>query len=132
MKKVGFFRSIQLKFIIIYILLLIIAVQLIGSYVARELEDRLTGNFEESINNRVEYLSYNLKNAFEEERDEDEDPSLQDDIQDIVGSVDREEVTNLQVVNDVGRVLGANNYSEQDKIGKKTTDEAVVKALSYN
>lgn len=133
MKKVGFFRSIQLKFIIIYILLLLIAVQVIGSYVARELEDRLTSNFEDSVNNRIDYLTYNLKDAFEEEREEDKDePTLQQDIHDIVDSVDPDEITNLQVINDVGRVIGANNYSGQSKVGKKTTDDDVLKALSYD
>ncbi|MGY0694634.1 cell wall metabolism sensor histidine kinase WalK [Virgibacillus sp. FSP13] len=132
MNKVGFFRSIQLKFIIIYILLLLVAVQVIGSYFARELEDQLTTNFEDSVRHRVEYLSYNLKEVFTEDRTEDEtEPSLQQEVQDIVNNVDPEEITKLQVVNKVGRVLGANNYSDQDKIGKKTTGEFVTKAISY-
>src|SRR5699024_7499298 len=54
MKKVKFFCSIQLKFIIIYILLLLIAVQVIGSYVARELEAELLTNFKESTNDRID------------------------------------------------------------------------------
>lgn len=131
MNKVGFFRSIQLKFIIIYILLLVIAVQVIGSYVARELEERLTSNFKESVDNRVEYLSFNLKDAFTEERTEDEtEPTLQEDVQEIVNNIGPEEITSLQVVNNVGRVLGANSYSDQDKIGKKTTGDLITKALS--
>ncbi|MEW9675386.1 cell wall metabolism sensor histidine kinase WalK [Lentibacillus sp. L22] len=131
MNKVGFFRSIQLKFIIIYILLLVVAVQVIGSYVARELEERLTSNFKESVDNRVEYLSFNLKDAFTEERTEDEtEPTLQEDVQEIVNNIGPEEITSLQVVNNVGRVLGANSYSDQDKIGKKTTGDLITKALS--
>ncbi|MEN1966558.1 cell wall metabolism sensor histidine kinase WalK [Lentibacillus sp. N15] len=133
MNKVGFFRSIQLKFIIIYILLLLVAVQVIGSYVARELEERLKDNFKESVNNRVEYLSYNLKDAFTVERTEDDTvPTLQEDVQDIVNNVSPEEITNLLVVNKVGRVIGANNYNDQDKVGKKITDNAITKALSYD
>src|SRR5699024_9500991 len=133
MNKVGFFRSIQLKFIIIYILLLLIAVQVIGSYVARELEDRLTSNFEDSVNNRIDYLTYNLRDAFIKEREEDKDErTLREDIRDLVNSVDPDEITNLQVINDVGRVIGANNYNGQNKVGKKTTDDDVLRALSYN
>src|SRR5699024_6737262 len=72
MKKVGFLHSIQLKFIIIYILLLVIAVQVIGSYVAREVETELLGNFKESVNDRIRLLSYNVEEAFEKERPEDD------------------------------------------------------------
>ena len=61
MKKVGFFRSIQLKFIIIYILLLLVAIQVIGSFFTTELENNLMQNFEKSIEARVELLSYNLE-----------------------------------------------------------------------
>src|SRR5690625_1046012 len=85
MKKVGFFRSIQLKFIIIYILLLIVAVQVIGSYVARELEAELLDNFKDSINDRIDLLGYNLEQAFNKKRSDDPlEPTLQEDIQSIV------------------------------------------------
>ncbi|MTW85740.1 cell wall metabolism sensor histidine kinase WalK [Virgibacillus dakarensis] len=132
MNKVGFFRSIQLKFIIIYILLLLIAVQVIGSYFARELENQLTTNFKESVNKRVEYLSYNLNEAFSGgDKEDGTEPTLQEKVQDIVNNVDPEAITNLQVVNNVGRVMGANNYADKDKIGKKTTDDLITKAISY-
>ncbi|MBT2217257.1 cell wall metabolism sensor histidine kinase WalK [Virgibacillus dakarensis] len=132
MNKVGFFRSIQLKFIIIYILLLLIAVQVIGSYFARELENQLTTNFKDSVNKRVEYLSYNLNEAFSGgDKEDGTEPTLQEKVQDIVNNVDPEAITNLQVVNNVGRVMGANNYADKDKIGKKTTDDLITKAISY-
>src|SRR5690625_6994468 len=83
MKKVGFFRSIQFKFIIIYILLLLIAVQLIGSYFVRELEADLLDAFKGSVSDRVDLLNYNLTDAFNEERSEDEDATtLEEDVQD--------------------------------------------------
>src|SRR5699024_3835971 len=88
-KKVGFFKSIQLKFILIYILLLLIAIQVIGSYVARELETELLDNYKESINDRVDLLGYNLELTFDKDRtDTDEDePSLQEEVQAIVNDV---------------------------------------------
>lgn len=63
MNKVGFFRSIQLKFIIIFILLLLISTQLISAYFARGLENELNDNFEQSINASVEILKVNLTQA---------------------------------------------------------------------
>lgn len=132
MKKVGFFRSIQLKFIIIYILLLLVAIQVIGSYFARQLETELLDNFKVSVNDRMELLSYNLEQAFNEERSEgDDEPTLEEEVQGIVTDVDTETITTLQVINSQSRVIGSNDYLNNDIIGKKTTDDIVQKALKF-
>src|SRR5699024_12690624 len=99
MKKVGFLPSIQLKCIIIYILLLVIAVQVIGSYVAREVETEPLGNFKESVNDRIRTLSYNVVEASEKERPEDdsEEQTVQEDVQNIVNDIERTSPSTIQV-----------------------------------
>ncbi|MBP1971297.1 two-component system sensor histidine kinase VicK [Virgibacillus natechei] len=130
MNKVGFFRSIQLKFIIIYILLLLVAIQVIGSFFTRELEDELINSFEDSVNSRVDLMGYNLEQAFDREReDDDEGPTLLEEIQNIVSDVDTADITNLQVINSQSRILGTNDVFSQDEVGKKTTREMVQSAL---
>lgn len=132
MKKVGFLRSIQLKFIIIYILLLLVAIQVIGSYFARQLEAELLDNFKVSVNDRVELLSYNLEQAFNKERtEEDDEPTLEEEVQEIVTDVDTGTIATLQVVNNQGRVIGSNDYLNNDIIGKKNTDDIIQKALKF-
>src|SRR5690625_487338 len=132
MKKVGFFRSIQLKFIIIYILLLVIAVQVIGSYVARELEAELLDNFKESTNDRIDLLTYNMEEAFTKERTDDpEELTLQEEVQNIVADVDGSGASNIQVLNNQGRVLGTNDFLNQDAIGKKITEPIVQRSIKF-
>lgn len=133
MNKVGFFRSIQLKFIIIYILLLLVAVQIIGSYFAKELETELIDNYVDSVNDRVDLLNYNLTEVFNEDRSEENDsPTLQEDVQKIVTSVNTEVITSLQVINNQNRVIGTNSYLNQENIiGKKITESLVQKALLF-
>jgi len=129
MKKVGFFRSIQLKFILIYILLIILAVQVIGSYVARELEIELLNNHKESVHDRIGLLKYNVEQAFNRERTNDEDePTLQEDVQNSLVDVDSSSL-NIQVINDQGRVLGTNDYSNQNIVGKKISDGIVQRVI---
>lgn len=129
MKKVGFFRSIQLKFILIYVLLIILAVQIIGSYVARELENELLNNYKESIYDRIGLLKYNVEQAFNQKRTEDsEEPTLQQDIQSSLTDVDSGTLT-IQVINDQGRVLATNDYSNQEIVGKKISDGLVQRVI---
>ena len=62
MKKVGF-QSIHLKFVLIYMLLILIAMQVIGVYFVRELEKSLVQGFRDSLT-QTNLLSYNLKQEF--------------------------------------------------------------------
>lgn len=132
MNKVGFFRSIQLKFIIIYILLLILAVQVIGSFFTSRLEDDLTTTFKQSINERVEMLSYNLEQAFIRERSE-EDPSLEQEIQTIIEDVNTDNLaTTIHVYDNQRRILGTNRLDGRSEIGRKTTDIDVKNTLLFD
>ncbi|WP_284140638.1 MULTISPECIES: cell wall metabolism sensor histidine kinase WalK [unclassified Virgibacillus] len=130
MHKVGFFRSIQLKFIIIYILLLLVAIQVIGSYFAGKLEKELTSNFESSLTERIDLLSYNLEQAFEKDRSEEEEESkLKEDIQKMISDIKTDDITKLEVVNSQGRVLGTNDTLNEEVINKITTMPLVISAL---
>lgn len=132
MKKVSFFRSIQLKFIVIYILLLLMAIQIIGSYFVRELETELLENFKQSVNDRVDLMNYNLTQTFNRERDEDVAASdLQDEIQNIISDIDTRTITTLQVVNEQSRILATNDYARRDIIGKKSTRDIILKAILF-
>ena len=127
----NFFKSIQFKIITIYILLLLIAIQVIGSYFAQQLETRLLENFTESINDRVQLLNYNLEQSFAIERDEDDTP-LETEIRSIIIDFDSEDFNEIQVIDTNSRVLGTNNRFNQSIIGKRTTDLRIQRSLAGN
>lgn len=134
MKKVSFFRSIQLKFIIIYVLLLLVAIQVIGSYFAREIEHELIETFENSITDRIDLLNYNLAQAFNKDRPEDgQEPTLQEEVQSIIADIDTAEMTSLLIINNQSRVIAmhGNSNANRDIIGKKVTEELVQRALLF-
>lgn len=132
MHKVGFFRSVQLKFIIIFILLLLITIQVIGSYFSRELEKELVNNFEESIEASVDILQVNLKQAFSKERSKDgNEPSLQQEVQDIVRVNDTDNIIDIQVVNMQSRILATSDNSSNNNIDKKIDNDFVKNTLLY-
>ncbi|CDQ37881.1 MULTISPECIES: cell wall metabolism sensor histidine kinase WalK [Virgibacillus] len=134
MKKVGFFRSIQLKFIIIYILLLLIAIQVIGSFFTSELEDNLMSSFESSIYDRVELLSSNVEQAFERQRDADDPnvPTKEEEIKSIVSGIDPSDITSLQVIDNQSRVIASNGLNADDEVNRKINDKHIQSALMNN
>ncbi|SEQ06274.1 cell wall metabolism sensor histidine kinase WalK [Piscibacillus halophilus] len=129
----GFFKSIQLKMITVYILLILITIQVIGTYFAQQLEAELKENFTESINDRVELLTYNLSQAFmmDSERPE-EAPSLESDVQTIINDFTSDEINVIEVIDTNNHVLGTTNPLERGNVGKKTTETRIQQALSGN
>ena len=61
MQKVSFFKSIHVKLVLIYVLLIIIALQIIGIYFSKQLEENLKTNFQDSIRQRIELVHYSIR-----------------------------------------------------------------------
>src|SRR5699024_10273615 len=97
MNKVGFFRSIHVKFVIIYLLLILLAMQIIGVYFIGKLENRLVNNFKSSIEERINLLEYNLREEMTKERDEDS-PTLSDDMRNILRDFSGSGIAEVRVI----------------------------------
>ncbi|WP_102348088.1 cell wall metabolism sensor histidine kinase WalK [Bacillus sp. Marseille-P3661] len=128
MKKVGFSKSIHFKFILIYVLLILIAMQVIGVYFVRELEQQLVTNFTESLNERVRLLVYNIEQEMKEERNESS-LNLEEEVNTILQDFLSDDITEVQVADEKFRVIGTSNPNDQGIIGRRTTEVRVKKAI---
>ncbi|WP_462410062.1 cell wall metabolism sensor histidine kinase WalK [Neobacillus sp. Marseille-QA0830] len=121
MNKVGFFRSIKVKFVLIYVLLILVAMQIIGVYFVRQLEDTLRTNFQTSIKQRVDLLSYNIREEMEKQRTSD-DPPLEEDINKLLKDFDTGDISEVQVIEGRSlKILGTSLPGNQDMVGQRTT-----------
>ncbi|MDM5209970.1 cell wall metabolism sensor histidine kinase WalK [Peribacillus sp. NJ4] len=133
MKKVGFFRSIHFKFVLIYVLLIFVAMQIIGVYFVGELEENLVGNFTKSIKGHVNLLTYSIGEEMEKERGE-EDPTLEEAIYTILKDRDNSsnDISEVRVIDTRSRrVIGTSAPSNQGIVGKKTTEVLIKNTLIY-
>ncbi|GAB6257643.1 MULTISPECIES: cell wall metabolism sensor histidine kinase WalK [Peribacillus] len=133
MKKVGFFRSIHFKFVLIYVLLIFVAMQIIGVYFVGELEENLVGNFTKSIKGHVNLLTYSIGEEMEKERGE-EDPTLEEAIDTILRDRDNSsnDISEVRVIDTRSRrVIGTSAPGNQDIVGKKTTEVLIKNTLIY-
>lgn len=126
MKKVGLFQSIQWKIIIIMILLLLLAIQVISAYFSQGLETELNESFEEAIDERLDVLSHNIRDAVLIDRsDGNSNRSLEQDVASIIDLYGRSDAySKLQVVDRQFRIIGSNN---QEDIGKLITGDSSVR-----
>lgn len=132
MKKVGFFQSVRLKLIVVYILLLLLGIQVIGAYFVDKLETQLKENFTSSINGRLDSLVFSLQNAFEAQRDEG-DPSLQQEVQSLLyqfdENVEADDIRKLQVIDTSQSILASVSGSDSSVVGKKVVNQRISTAL---
>jgi len=128
MKKVGFFRSIHFKFVLIFVLLILVAMQIIGVYFTNRLEARLESNFKESVKEKISLLAFNVEEEMSKERDKD-DNSLEDDIRSLLYDFSSSDISEIQIIDDRSKIIGTSDSENQGIVGKRTTDLLIKRAL---
>ncbi|WP_175989853.1 cell wall metabolism sensor histidine kinase WalK [Bacillus sp. Marseille-Q1617] len=131
MKKVGLTRSIHLKFVMIYVLLILLAMQIIGVYFVRELEHKLVDNFQTSIKSRVDLLEYSVREEMVKDRAED-DPTKESEIKNLLEDSDEptSDIYEIRVVDDRSRIVGTSDENNQALVGRPTNEISVKRVLA--
>ncbi|ENI0825923.1 cell wall metabolism sensor histidine kinase WalK [Listeria innocua] len=130
MHKMRFFQSVQFKLVIMYLLLIIVAMQVIGAYFVRELEGQLEKNFQDSITNSITLLDYNAREEII--KNSDNSVKLQNDIRELLVDYSRasSNIIEVRIVDDKGKILGTSNLDNQGIVGQKSNDPFVKRTLS--
>lgn len=130
MHKMRFFQSVQFKLVIMYLLLIIVAMQVIGAYFVRELEGQLEKNFQDSITNSITLLDYNAREEII--KNSDNSVKLQNDIRELLVGYSRasSNLIEVRIVDDKGKILGTSNLNNQGIVGQKSNDPLVKRTLS--
>ncbi|EAH4420578.1 cell wall metabolism sensor histidine kinase WalK [Listeria monocytogenes] len=130
MHKMRFFQSVQFKLVIMYLLLIIVAMQVIGAYFVRELEGQLEKNFQDSITNSITLLDYNTREEII--KNSDNSVKLQNDIRELLVDYSRasSNLIEVRIVDDKGKILGTSNLNNQGIVGQKSNDPLVKRTLS--
>ncbi|KXH80601.1 cell wall metabolism sensor histidine kinase WalK [Sporosarcina sp. HYO08] len=129
MQKVGFFRSIHVKFVLIYVMLILIAMQIIGLYFARELEETLKENFTTSIEDRMNLIEFSVREEILKERSED-DPTLEQSLRIVLSGFTSDDINEIRVVNPKYRILATSVLDNQSMVGQRSMDDIVRRSIS--
>ncbi|VEF46072.1 PAS/PAC sensor signal transduction histidine kinase [Bacillus freudenreichii] len=130
MEKVGFFRSIHVKFVTIYLLLILIAMQIIGVYFVNKLEDQLIENFKQSIEGRLPLLEYSLGEEMMKDRTDESIPPLEDEVRKLLLDFSAQDISEVRVINNRSLFIGTSERNNQSIVGQKTTDVMVKRILA--
>lgn len=129
MQKVNFFRSIQVKVVLIYILLILIALQIIGLYFSKELEESLKRNFQDSISQRMDLVQYSIREELLKERNEGTS-SLEQSLTVILREFSTGDIQEIRVVDSHNIVVATSDIDNQMIVGQRTTDAIILKSIA--
>lgn len=129
MQKVGYFKSIHVKIVVIYILLIIIAMQIIGLYFVRELERTLKENFQDSIKDRVGLLEFSSREEMLKVREE-EDTTLEQSLRSILSGLNSFDIKEVRVIDARYQILATSDISNQSIVGQRSMDEVVKLSIT--
>mgnify|MGYP001182239204 CR=1 FL=1 len=130
MKGFRLFRTIQIKLIVIYVLLILVAMQLIGVYFVRTLESTFDNNFTTSLNNQANLIAEYVKPILISLRNTDaagRPQDWQESLGDIVNNFNRFSGAEVQIIDENGFVLSSS--LNQTVIGQKSTYPEVSRVL---
>lgn len=133
MGKVRFFRSIQFKLVLVYALIILIALQIIGAYFIKQLESTLLNNFETSIKERVDLLTYYLAEEMGKEQNlEERDTTLEEDIRDLLKDFhNTSDISEVLVIDgSTLKIIGTSDPNNQAIVGQKTTEKLIWRVIS--
>lgn len=129
MQKVRFFKSVHVKLVLIYVLLILIAMQIIGFYFVRELEQTLKENFQSSVEDRLKLVTFSVKEELLKERTE-ADPKIEQSLKTVLGGISSTDISEIQVINASYRILATSDASNQSIVGQRATEKLVRQSIA--
>ncbi len=129
MQKVSFFKSIHVKFVLIYILLIVLAMQIIGLYFAQELEEKLSENFQNSIEDRMNIIEFSVREEMVKNRTE-EDLTLEQSLRSVLNGFQSDDINEILVIDPRYNILASSEADNQVSVGQRSTQELVGLAMA--
>jgi len=122
------FKTIQWKMVVIYMLLILLAMQFIGAYFARQVESYYLNSFSEALNAQgsllASLLEADMRSLEGEERNAEQ---LRQDIDNLIHNLVKINGTHVQVIDQTGTVLSATE--DRSIVGQRTSQPEVTVAL---
>ncbi|MFC4709602.1 cell wall metabolism sensor histidine kinase WalK [Enterococcus eurekensis] len=121
--KVRFYRSVNFKIALTFILILFISIEIIGAYFIRGLERSMIENYKDTMNTQAETLSGTISTYLNRQNiDIDE---TNNEIQRILDNSDSADILEMRVVDEKGIIRATTDVNDRSSIGKKSIDSYI-------
>lgn len=122
---ISFFKSIRFRITLVFVLLMIIALELLGAFFVRQIEQQNLATFQQQIT-LPKYVTDQITTALKNP----DTNAGNHEIQDVLSSLNNDNLQEVQVIDRTGTIRGTLSVSGQQTIGQKTTDLNAQKAIA--
>lgn len=126
MHKVGLFRSIHVKFVLINMMLILIAMQIIGFYFAQRLELTLKTNFTDSIVDRMNLVEFSVSEEMVKDTD---DPALETRLWTVLSSFTSDDIIEIQVIDAKYTILATSLMDNSTMVGQRSPETIIRRSI---
>ncbi|SDC47419.1 cell wall metabolism sensor histidine kinase WalK [Shouchella lonarensis] len=123
-QKVGFFKSIRFKLIVIYVLLIVIAMMIVSVYFLRELENRLVGNYTTVLKDRAKMAQMTAAEYLLDSDNAELEIMLKN-----IFPAESDAPVRAQVISKDNTILASSFDDDAKFIGQKTNKPIIKRAL---
>lgn len=109
-------------------LLIIIAIQIIGLYFSRELEESLRESFEGSITQRIDLMEISIREELLKDRDETM-PTLESSLAVIMRELSTEDINEVRIIDSRNRIIATSDADAQTLVGQRFNHDIARKAM---
>lgn len=127
MKKVGIFNSIQFKFVLIYTLLILLAMQLIGVFFSDRMEKNSIDSFQTQLVKQTDLLTNSIGEAMSNIPIDDRNKLIAKVQEQLTEVNDPTQV--IQVYDNNGVLLGTTESNQENEVGKQTANPNIRQKL---
>lgn len=104
--------------------------QIIGVYFVRAMEDNLLRSYKDSLDQRVNNLSYYLEQEMTKDRSTESSTTLKEDAERILNDFSKEgEILEVSLIDKSYEVIATSNPYNREVAGKKTTEGIIKRTL---
>ncbi|MFY0544030.1 cell wall metabolism sensor histidine kinase WalK [Brevibacillus sp. H7] len=129
MLRTRLFKTVQWKLVVIYMLLILLAMQFIGAYFAREVERYYSTNFSESLNTQASLLATLLERYLQPRNDKEQSSDdVRTSIDNLITNLVKPNGATVQVIDQNGNVISTTE-NDRSIIGQRTSQKEVTIAL---
>ncbi|MEX2415513.1 MAG: HAMP domain-containing protein, partial [Paenibacillaceae bacterium] len=131
MKEIRFFQTIQVRLIMIYVLLILIAMQVIGVYFVRTLESSFVTNSSDLMTKQVDLLTKFVEPylAAIQEGSDEEGERTYNDLDAVVKNLNTISNAEIQIIDANSKIVSTTSLKQQSIVGQKNTHTEVSRAL---
>ncbi len=127
--KVGFFKSIHFKLILITVLLVMLALQIIGVYFVQKLEEQLLNNLSSSMNDRMNLLVYNVEQEFSHHEATVDEETVESNLKALLHEYNSLDINEVRIIDSNSKILGTSDPNNQYIVGQRTTDVFIKRTI---